>query len=84
MLGCSTLPSLHWAPKLLVPKFHELAHVYFILFQIKYIFTDKTGTLTRNVMTFRKCSTAGVGDKPVFGVFDKVRLKPVSSATETS
>lgn len=28
--------------------------------QIKYIFSDKTGTLTRNVMTFRKCSVAGL------------------------
>lgn len=28
--------------------------------QIKYIFSDKTGTLTRNVMIFRKCSIGGV------------------------
>lgn len=28
--------------------------------QVKYIFTDKTGTLTRNVMEFRKCSIGGV------------------------
>ena len=28
--------------------------------QIKYIFTDKTGTLTQNLMEFRKSSVAGV------------------------
>ncbi|XP_063933513.1 phospholipid-transporting ATPase IA-like [Zophobas morio] len=27
--------------------------------QVQYIFTDKTGTLTRNVMVFRKCSIGG-------------------------
>uniref|UniRef100_A0A8C3A013 Phospholipid-transporting ATPase n=1 Tax=Cyclopterus lumpus TaxID=8103 RepID=A0A8C3A013_CYCLU len=28
--------------------------------QVKYIFTDKTGTLTCNVMQFKKCTVAGV------------------------
>jgi len=28
--------------------------------QIKYVFSDKTGTLTRNVMEYKKCSIAGV------------------------
>lgn len=27
--------------------------------QIEYIFSDKTGTLTRNIMTFNKCTIAG-------------------------
>jgi len=28
--------------------------------QIKYVFSDKTGTLTRNVMEYKKCSVAGI------------------------
>ena len=30
------------------------------LAQVKYIFADKTGTLTANVMQFKACSIAGV------------------------
>ena len=28
--------------------------------QIKYIFSDKTGTLTRNEMEFKQCSVGGI------------------------
>uniref|UniRef100_A0A3Q3XA32 Phospholipid-transporting ATPase n=1 Tax=Mola mola TaxID=94237 RepID=A0A3Q3XA32_MOLML len=31
--------------------------------QIKYIFSDKTGTLTQNIMTFNKCSISGKIEK---------------------
>lgn len=28
--------------------------------QIEYVFSDKTGTLTQNVMEFQRCSVAGI------------------------
>uniref|UniRef100_A0A7N9AZ51 Phospholipid-transporting ATPase n=1 Tax=Mastacembelus armatus TaxID=205130 RepID=A0A7N9AZ51_9TELE len=34
--------------------------------QIKYIFSDKTGTLTQNIMTFNKCSINGKGYGELF------------------
>lgn len=35
--------------------------------QVKYIFSDKTGTLTRNVMEFKKCTVGA----DVYTLFDK-------------
>lgn len=45
--------------------------VYFDLHsgQIEVIFSDKTGTLTRNVMEFRRCSIGGV----VYGGYHSVK-----------
>ena len=28
--------------------------------QVKYIFSDKTGTLTENIMDFKRCTVAGI------------------------
>uniref|UniRef100_A0A8C5H587 Phospholipid-transporting ATPase n=1 Tax=Gouania willdenowi TaxID=441366 RepID=A0A8C5H587_GOUWI len=50
--------------------------------QVKYIFTDKTGTLTCNVMQFKKCTIAGVayGYAPFF--FSPSLLHEITHSSE--
>lgn len=47
--------------------------------QVKFIFSDKTGTLTRNVMEFKKCSVAdqvyGPEDNPLDSLLIQVSMK---------
>ena len=59
---------IHWDLKMYYPERNQRAvprswNIADDLGQIEYIFSDKTGTLTRNVMEFRKCA---IGDK-VYG-----------------
>ncbi|ORZ41397.1 hypothetical protein BCR44DRAFT_1492316 [Catenaria anguillulae PL171] len=56
-----------------VPKSWNLADD---LGQIEYVFSDKTGTLTRNVMEFRRCSINGV----VYGAPLLTSQSPTKSA----
>lgn len=48
--------------------------------QIQYIFSDKTGTLTQNIMTFNKCSINGrtYGDVIDFRTGEVVEVTDVS------
>lgn len=50
--------------------------------QIQYIFSDKTGTLTQNIMTFNKCSINGraYGDIIDMRTGDAVEVSDVSIA----
>lgn len=55
---------IHWDLKMYYPERDQRAvprswNIADDLGQIEYIFSDKTGTLTRNVMEFRKCSIGG-------------------------
>lgn len=49
--------------------------------QIQYIFSDKTGTLTQNIMTFNKCSINGrsYGDIIDMRTGDMLELSDVST-----
>lgn len=47
--------------------------------QIEYIFTDKTGTLTQNIMTFNKCSINGA----LYGeIYDEYTGEPIEITHE--
>lgn len=59
-LGCISFMSLHCKFTLiLAPAMARTSNLNEELGMVNYIFSDKTGTLTRNVMEFKKCSIAG-------------------------
>ncbi|XP_071540028.1 phospholipid-transporting ATPase IF-like isoform X2 [Panulirus ornatus] len=64
---------LKWDQDLVGGEKNEAAHVNTSdlneeLGQVKYLFTDKTGTLTENIMHFRQCSVQGVKYADVAGI----------------
>ena len=51
----------------------------FVLLQVQYIFTDKTGTLTENNMVFQRCSIDGVDYEHQILSHGDRDLKPVET-----
>ena len=60
-------PKYHQTTKQDTPAQARSSNMGADLGQVEYIFSDKTGTLTQNVMKFKRCSVGG----EIYGDLDK-------------